>query len=79
MTPTFFSARAGVVLFRMRPVPDWTIEKCRSAIVREGLSHPIQSQAFGVWVDALDQLADAFRAAMDQRADTFTPQPPRAA
>ncbi|MBI1682345.1 hypothetical protein [Caulobacter hibisci] len=76
--PALFTARGGVVLFRMRPVPDWVVEDLRKAIVREGLNVPMQGDAFGVWQGALEQLTQADDAAQSQRRLTDNP-PPRAA
>ncbi|GEM_PF-3619567 len=76
--PALFTARGGVVLFRMRPVPDWTVQEVKRAINREGLDAQFGSRAFDVWTEAADQLRDAQVHAQNQRRHTDNP-PPRAA
>lgn len=65
--PVLFTARGGVVLFRMRPVPDWIAYAARRAINREGLRLPISDREFAVWEAAYEQLRDAVTQANNQR------------
>lgn len=65
--PVLFTARNGVVLFRCRPVPDWVAHEAKRAINREGLEVDVNTPAFGVWLEAYEQLRDAVFHASKQR------------
>lgn len=65
--PVLFSARNGVVWFRMRPVPDWVVHETRRAIRDEGLEARVETYAFQVWLEAYEQLKLAVHEANNQR------------
>ncbi|WP_431490929.1 hypothetical protein [Paraburkholderia fungorum] len=78
VAPLLFTAHNGVVLFCLRPVPDWIVQEAKQAINREGLEVPVDSRAFDVWREAYEQLRDAVFHVNNQRRIT-APEPPRAA
>lgn len=65
--PVLFTARNGIVWFRMRPVPDWVVQETRRAIRDEGLEARVETFAFTVWLEAYEQLRDAVVHANNQR------------
>ena len=65
--PVLFTARNGIVWFRMRPVPDWVAHETKLAINREGLEVPVESAAFKVWLEMYEQLRNAVFDTNNQR------------
>jgi hypothetical protein len=63
-----FSASAGHVTFKGRPLCPFTVKRVRAEIIRNALNVEHKSRAFDVWMDAADQLIAAQESASEQRS-----------